>query len=369
MKGLKTSVGYSVGYSFVLFCLIALISSDAVCNSDDDALTAYKEAKILFEEEAYNEAADKFREAYRLKPSWKILFNIGQCEAAAKNHGLALEAFEMFLSEGGDDILLDRKEQVIAEVNRLRNMVGYVKVTAPEGTEIYISEKLRGKAPAYMAFPVAAGRKHTIVGILNGEQLASYEFRVVGTQTLTIDLDGVGTSHSGDGEQAGEAGEAAGAAGTGDGNVQADESGPSDGGDQRTDGTGAVEGSGTDAVDAHSGEGAAMSKLKWIGWITTGVGVGTVVAAGVIGGLALKKNADLAEECDGYCPDRKDDVNDNEKMGNMSTAMFIGGGVVAATGIVLLILGTRKERQTSGVATVVPAITPDGLGAVVDWRF
>ena len=363
MKGLKISVGYSVGYSFVLCCLITLISSNAVCNSDDDALVAYREAKTLFEEEAYNEAADKFREAYRLKPSWKILFNIGQCEAAAKNHGLALEAFEMFLSEGGDDILLERKEQVIAEVNRLRNMVGYVKVTAPEGTEIYISGKLRGKAPAYMAFPVAAGRKHTIVGILNGEQLASHEFRVVGTQTLTIELDGAGTSHPGAGEQAEEA------AGTGDGNVQADESGPSDGGEERLSGAGAVAGSGTDAVDAHSGEGAAMPKLKWIGWITTGVGVGTVVAAGVIGGLALKKNADLVEECDGYCPDRKDDVNNNEKMGNASTAMFISGGVVAATGIVLLILGTRKERQTSGVATVVPAITPDGWGAVVDWRF
>ena len=363
MKGLKISVGYSVGYSLVLFCVISMVSTIAVCNSDDEALTAYKEAKILFDQEAYNEAADKFREAYRLKPSWKILFNIGQCEAAAKNHGLALEAFEMFLSEGGDDILLERKEQVIAEVNRLRNMVGYVKVTAPEGTEIYISGKLRGKAPAYMAFPVAAGRKHTIIGILNGEQVASHEFRVVGTQTLAIELDASGTSHPGDGDEAGAV------AGAVDDNVPSDENGPPDSGDNRLGGNNTGEGSGTDAVDAQSGKGAAKSKLKLIGWITTGAGAGTVVAAGVIGGLALKKNSDLVEECDGYCPDKKDEVSGNEKMGNASTAMFIGGGVMAATGIVLLILGTKKERQTSGVATVAPVVTPDGWGAVVDWRF
>ncbi|MBN2530773.1 MAG: hypothetical protein JXR76_30580 [Deltaproteobacteria bacterium] len=44
-------------------------------------------AKQLFENEQYPEASAKFRKAYELKPSWKILVSIGQCEATAKNRG------------------------------------------------------------------------------------------------------------------------------------------------------------------------------------------------------------------------------------------------------------------------------------------
>jgi tetratricopeptide (TPR) repeat protein len=86
----------------------------------EEAEVAYGKGRDLFEQGKYVKAAGSFRKAYELKPNWKILYNIGQCEAAAKRHGLALKAFEEYLSRGGDDIPPERKDEVPAEISRLK---------------------------------------------------------------------------------------------------------------------------------------------------------------------------------------------------------------------------------------------------------
>ena len=68
------------------------------------AVVAFAEAKRYFMDGQFGKAAMKFREANVLKPSWKLFYNIGQCETAAKHYGLALEAFEQYLARGGDGV-------------------------------------------------------------------------------------------------------------------------------------------------------------------------------------------------------------------------------------------------------------------------
>ena len=55
----------------------------------------------LYGDKKFKEAADAFRLANHLRRSWKLLYNIGQCEAAAKRYGMALDAFERYVAEGG----------------------------------------------------------------------------------------------------------------------------------------------------------------------------------------------------------------------------------------------------------------------------
>ncbi|MBN2340653.1 MAG: tetratricopeptide repeat protein [Deltaproteobacteria bacterium] len=347
--------------SYVFLSVLFLSLPLSAGSGDAAAQTAYKEAKQLFDQEEYARAADKFREAYELKPSWKILFNIGQCEAAAKNHGLALEAFEMFLSEGGDDILNDRREQVISEVDRLRHMVGYIKVNAPKGTEIRIDGRLRGTAPAFMAFPVAAARTHTLEGTLNGTSLESHEFRVVGAQTLTIELKATEQTQPVAAVPADESKEGTAVA-----------SSEPDSGDESEGDTSATtdDGDGEGNAPAETTSPGDKSKLKLAGWIVTGVGAGALIAGGILGGVALKENSDLKEFCgNDPCPEKKDEVASNQTMANVSTVLFVGGGVVAATGVVLLILGTKKEKQTAKNTTIYPTISRDTVGAALEWRF
>jgi tetratricopeptide (TPR) repeat protein len=65
---------------------------------------AYESGQPFFAEQRFVESADSFRKAYELKPSWKIFYNIGQAESAAKRYGSALDAFEQYLADGGDEI-------------------------------------------------------------------------------------------------------------------------------------------------------------------------------------------------------------------------------------------------------------------------
>ena len=104
----------SIVAGLLILAALPLFSHSAQADDMSDALKAFENAKVLFHELKYKEAADSFREAYKLKPNWKLLYNIGQSEAAGKRHGLALQAFESYLSQGGDDI----EESRLAAVDR-----------------------------------------------------------------------------------------------------------------------------------------------------------------------------------------------------------------------------------------------------------
>ena len=115
---------------FSSLLVFSLIFTGAVARAQDDedeAMTFFKKGIDLFNSESYEEAAEAFRKAYELKPNWKLNYNIGQSEAAAKRLGLALQAFEAYLSQGGDDIPTERRDEVLKEVERLRKMVGAVE--------------------------------------------------------------------------------------------------------------------------------------------------------------------------------------------------------------------------------------------------
>ena len=83
--------------------LVALLSSTVFAEDEDPkdkAVQAFQEGKRLYGDKKFKEAADAFRLANHLRRSWKLLYNIGQCEAAAKRYGMALDAFERYVAEG-----------------------------------------------------------------------------------------------------------------------------------------------------------------------------------------------------------------------------------------------------------------------------
>ena len=86
----------------------------AICEAADEderkAREAFQRGAEFYGQAQYAKAAEAFREAYRLRPSWRLFFNIGQCSAAAKEYGLALEAFESYLSEGGDEVPVEKRD-------------------------------------------------------------------------------------------------------------------------------------------------------------------------------------------------------------------------------------------------------------------
>ena len=162
-------------------------SGDA--NAEDaDARTAFVDATKLYNEKQYDEALKLFQKAYALKPSWKLYYNIGQAAVAAKRQGVAISAFEKYLTEGGDEIPLGRRDEVLKEVERLRQIVGAIDLKAPDGFEVEVDGVNRGKTPLVGRLRVSASRKHQIV-LKDGDKVVDTQTVLVGGQeTIAVTL-------------------------------------------------------------------------------------------------------------------------------------------------------------------------------------
>lgn len=97
------------------------------------------------------------------------------------------------------------------------------------------------------------------------------------------------------------------------------------------------------------GEEAGGSVLGPVGWTLVGLGGAGLIAGAVTGGLALDRNSTLEAGCTNMqCPpDLHDDVDSFNLLRTMSTATFIAGGVLAATGLTLVIV----DATTGGEET------------------
>jgi hypothetical protein len=105
------------------------------------------------------------------------------------------------------------------------------------------------------------------------------------------------------------------------------------------------------AADQQPAAGQAKSSpLPVLGWISIGLGGAAIVTGGVTGAMAIEKKADLAAtgECDHGCRDSGRYQN-FQTLRTVSTISFAAGGVLVATGIVLLIVAPSKGSATASL--------------------
>jgi len=300
----------------------------------DDAKDLYARGVSAFDAGRYIEAADLFRAAQEAKASWKLHFNIGQCLAAAKEYGGALESFEKYLSQGGDEIPDARMAEVMKELSRLRELVGYVRITAPDGAQVMIDDSSRGNAPLAAEVPLAIGVEHTVkVVIADAVEERRISVRVGATTVLEF-----GKKEEAASEKPAPV-------------VKTEKPTP--------------------APVVAPGADDSARRLKTAGWITAGAGAAVLIAGGVVGGVALSKDKALSDSCSGTSCDGAD-WNDAQKMKNMGIAadvMFGVGGAALATGIVLLIVSAKKESAAQARVSVSPVMTAEYSGAVLTGEF
>jgi hypothetical protein len=169
--------------------IVATVLAEPVGADDGDAArAAFGEGVERFAEGDYEEAARAFARANELKPSWKLEFNIGQCHAALKEYGLAIEAFERYLSVGGDDVPASRRDDVLAELRRLREMVGVLMISGPDGIEVYVDDVFRGVTPIDAGVLVPAGVPHRVRAVDGGVERLDREATVRGGGEVTIEV-------------------------------------------------------------------------------------------------------------------------------------------------------------------------------------
>ncbi|MBW2276647.1 MAG: tetratricopeptide repeat protein [Deltaproteobacteria bacterium] len=175
-----------VATTMAAFALLLAVTATAVAQESVQARDLFNEAVVHFDSGRYEDAATAFRNAYELQPSWKLLYNIGQCEAALKHYGLAIDSFEHYLSEGGDEVPIDRRDEVLEELDRLRKMVGTVLFDGPDGVTVTVDGYVRGSTPIPAGVLVSAGIPHRFEVEREGEVVFDRTLKVRGGMTVTI---------------------------------------------------------------------------------------------------------------------------------------------------------------------------------------
>lgn len=298
------------------------------------ALASFEAAKTLYAEEQFDEAAAKFREANRIRPTWKLFFNIGQSEAAAKRNGLAVEAFEQYLAQGGDEIPKARHELVISEIKRLRPIVGFVNIsTTPAGATVLIDDMERGALPLSGPLMVAAGIDH-VVKIVDGDEVVlDRKVRVAGEQTVTIDVDA--------------------------------ETGPEPPPEPEPEVSPSVP-----SPDLRTDDGSAKRGLGIAG---VSLGAALLASGAVTGGLALSQFKKLENACnDDFECERSDESlrTRADTLALVTDVLIPLGAVVGTVGVVLLVLGKKADQSTAKRDVGVrPVIGPTQGGLLLEGRF
>ncbi len=330
----------------VLFRNLTLMAVFAACypvqaeeNVDAQAETVFGEGVEHFKAERYREAATAFRNAYELKKNWKLLYNIGQSEAAAKRNGLALVTFERYLTEGGDDIPEARYEDVREEVKRLRDVVGSLEIRAPEGANVFVDDVYRGRTPLPGPLMVASGVEHKVAVNLDKELILNRTVLVSGGKTLLVKAEA--SSESGT--------------------------------DTVPLHTPVVEKLGAEASpkkEPITGAGSTGSALKTWGWLSLGVGCAMVISGSITGGVAITANKEIDDRCPDGCYSKHYDEMDRRDNLALATDILLGIGAVAtAAGIVMLIVSNSGDEDKDDSVAIRPAIGPQASGAILEWRF
>jgi hypothetical protein len=103
------------------------------------------------------------------------------------------------------------------------------------------------------------------------------------------------------------------------------------------------------------------STMSTLGGLSLGLGGASLVAFGVVGGLALVEGSDLHKHCPNQrcSPAYRDDVERYDRLRTASTITLVSAGAFAALGLALLLAAPQERRpQRAGLEPWI------GLGAV-----
>lgn len=122
----------------ILTVLMLVLTAENAARADEssvvlEARTSFREGLVAFDDGRISDALVAFERAYSLRPSFKLLFNIGHAQAELGLLRQAVESFEQYLQEGGDKIEPNRKLEVEAELSRLRISAGMSEVGPSKG--------------------------------------------------------------------------------------------------------------------------------------------------------------------------------------------------------------------------------------------
>jgi len=284
----------------------------------------------------YQDAFRQFQLAYqKTHGSWKVMGNLGLCALKLERDGEALSYYQGYLKDGGDQIDPDERSHIEREMLLIQGNMAHVALKSSQ-PDVRYSVSRQGSAVPPQIYEAQA------------------EVTELGLRAGTLDI--TATTHDGAqltfsvtlaaGEQAQHLF------------------------DYEAKPPAAATTSEPAPYEAPKKHG--MSGLRIAGIATASVGVLALGGGVVTGLLSQSKEKNAKESCIGsVCKEDSEQEFDSAKtLATVANVLFISGGVLAATGITLVIVGGNKSDQSEALAeqrrahaSLHPAAARDRLGA------
>ena len=108
--------------------------------------------------------------------------------------------------------------------------------------------------------------------------------------------------------------------------------------------------------------------LRIAGYVLLGVGGATLIAGAGFGGAAMQREGEL-DELTSLEP-RNNAIRKGQRNAIVADSLFIAGGVIALTGLILTLASLKKKKGGGGKrASVTPAFGPGTAGLAASGRF
>lgn len=314
----------SGGYFWIasVWVLASLCFPAAAHGQVDEATALFEAGKKLFAEGKTEQACTRFQQSYDLVPGIGIQYNLARCYAKL---GRSASAYRHFLEVA--DIAqrtgqLKRAGVARDQAAQLEPVLVRVRVRirdASEGLVVSIDDAPLSQEELSAARPVDPGR-HEIVAV------APERVR----WSSTIDATKVGDTIE-------------------------------------------IEVPILEKVEPNivREEDGGLPSLTVAGIVVGVVGVAGLAASGVLAGLAVSRDADAEAFCapEGCQPEGIDAGNDAARFADVASVLVVGGGVLAAVGVALVIAGLVSDEETTEAAPVAVVPMADGTGASIVLRF
>jgi hypothetical protein len=154
-----------------------------------EAKERYGRGLKLFADKDYEAARIEFKKAYELVPSFKILYNIGVCDANRNDYVGAIENLQKYVAQGGTEVPADRRAEVESLLKDIRPRVGHIMVTSEvNGAVVAVDDVQVGTTPLAQPLEVNPGMRKVTVS-KPGYIPQTQAITVAGSETDNIALN------------------------------------------------------------------------------------------------------------------------------------------------------------------------------------
>ena len=303
----------------------------------EEAKAYFKNGVELIQEQPpnYQDAYYQFRLAYEKSKSWKVLGNLGLCSFKLERDGEAIQFYTDYLKGGGNDIDPDERSALQRDLLVLNGNSASVTLSSAT-TDIDITDSRAGSSAPPQSYRLEGGKlalrlragTHSLTATHAGKSLR-WETALSPGRTETHDFDFSEPPAV----------------------AAAPVAAPL-----------AVATPVTQAPEPA----ATGTPIRTAGFVTAGVGAAALIGGVVVGLMAKGKESDAKSLCrDTLCPQSAESkFNSAQSLATVSNVLIIGGGVLAAGGVGMIILGGPKSAEAPKSARVtlrlLPAFGSDG---------